>query len=504
MKGKDIFLSIFFTILISLLMFYLGTNDESYSYPLDVYEVYLDGHSIGFISSKDEFLNLVDRKQNEIKAKFKVDKVYPPEGLQIQKITTYNENIKTPEEIYNIIENTNPFTIDGYIVTIKYQDESKAPVVIHTLKKEYFEDAVYATISAFIGSESLEKYKTKTQEEITDEGTIITSIYWDEEITIKKGMLNIDSYIFNDEKSLSQFLLFGTTENPKTYQVKTGESISDVVDKNEMTVEEFLIINPTIPSENVLLNVGQVVNVNYINPLITVVYESEVVEIITTKFNTEYQTDKTLYVGESKVIQEGVNGLSRATERIQYKNGSIEHLIITKSEEIQPTVNKIIAKGSISTGGGSYTYINSGNEDWWWPTASPSKIWSPFSKYRALTKKAHNGVDIVVFGAGMGSPIYSSTDGVVIETYSGCSNVGYLGSSCGQQWGNHIKVNYNGYTVVYAHLLKNLKVNLGDTVTRGQVIGYMGSSGSSTGTHLHFGIQNPAGEYFNPCQALGC
>ena len=65
-------------------------------------------------------------------------------------------------------------------------------------------------------------------------------------------------------------------------------------------------------------------------------------------------------------------------------------------------------------------------------------------------------------------------------------------------------VSYNGYKVVYAHLRQDIKVSIGQTVSRGQKIGTMGSSGSSTGTHLHFGIVNPNGDYINPCSVYSC
>ena len=54
---------------------------------------------------------------------------------------------------------------------------------------------------------------------------------------------------------------------------------------------------------------------------------------------------------------------------------------------------------------------------------------------------------------------------------------------------------------MYAHLLNNLEVNVGDHVSRAQVIGYMGSSGSSTGAHLHFGVSRgepDKGTWLNP------
>ena len=54
---------------------------------------------------------------------------------------------------------------------------------------------------------------------------------------------------------------------------------------------------------------------------------------------------------------------------------------------------------------------------------------------------------------------------------------------------------------IFAHITKELKVKVGDKVTRGKQIGYMGNSGSSTGTHLHFAIQDQNNNYLNPCKA---
>ena len=55
------------TLILSMLLFFIGAKKETLAAPVDVYEVYLNGESIGYLNSEDEFLKLVDNKQNEIK-----------------------------------------------------------------------------------------------------------------------------------------------------------------------------------------------------------------------------------------------------------------------------------------------------------------------------------------------------------------------------------------------------------------------------------------------------
>lgn len=502
MKTKDVIISIFLTIVLAILVFFVAGKQQSYASPVNVFEVYLNGKSIGLLDSKNDLLSLVDKKQQEIKNKYGVDKVYPPTDLKIEEVATYNQSIKSAQDIYNLIEHLDPFTIKGYTVTIKYKDENKKPVTIHLLKKEDFKEAFYDTMSAFISTDKLDAYKNNTQLEITDTGTKIESIYWDEDITIKEDYLSTEDYIFTNANDLSKYLLFGTLDKQKEYIVKDGDSVSSIAFNNQLNVEEFLVANPNIPNKNVLLTPNQVVSIGLISPLVTIVNENEVIEDLTNKYTTEYQDDATLAYGTKKVIQTGVDGLYRATEQIQYKNGAINQVVITKKTEVKPTVNEIIVRGT-KVYEGSYTYINLGSADWYWPTVQPSIITSYF-EYRWGT--FHKGIDIS--GSGFGSPIHSATDGVVIDTNSGCSNVssGY-GDTCGAGYGNFVTVSVldGKYTVIYMHLLKNITVKVGDTVTRGQVIGSMGSSGSSTGTHLHFQINDANGTPLNPCKvAFSC
>ncbi|MBN2349679.1 MAG: M23 family metallopeptidase [Bacteroidales bacterium] len=92
------------------------------------------------------------------------------------------------------------------------------------------------------------------------------------------------------------------------------------------------------------------------------------------------------------------------------------------------------------------------------------------------SQKAHYGIDYV---GKKGTKIYATGDGIV--TLSENSRNGY---------GNEIVIDHGfGYSTCYGHL-KKIMVNEGETVKRGQVIGLMGNSGRSTGTHLHYEIRH--------------
>jgi len=90
------------------------------------------------------------------------------------------------------------------------------------------------------------------------------------------------------------------------------------------------------------------------------------------------------------------------------------------------------------------------------------------------TKKFHTGLDI---RAKYGNSVYAAFDGVVIEVKK--SNKGY---------GNRIRILHeNGLVSLYAHL-SGFSVKIGDVICKGKIIGKIGTSGNSTGPHLHFEI----------------
>ena len=496
MLKKINFFGIFLVFAISALLFTVGFKRITELEAQDVYLVYLDGEKIGLIKDKDELFDLIDTTQKNIKKQFGVEKVYPPEGLDAVEYKTYNTNLKTVQEIYNIIEEKSTFTILGYTVTIKAEEED--PIYINILNKEDLEPALLDAVSAFISTEELEMYLNNNQIEITDTGKTIENVYFEEKITIKENYLSVDAEIITNQSDLTKYLLFGTLEKQDEYTVKDGDTVEIVAYNNKLSNEELLIANPNLASVNSLLSAGQKLNIGLINPLFTVVEESEVIEDVEEKFTTVYENDSTKYASQSYVKQEGVNGVNRVTEKVLSKNGEIMTLVVSNSTEISAPVNKIVVKGTKVSQDYNFNYYPpaASSTDWGWPTTSPYVI---TSYYGWRWGKLHGGIDIS--GCGFGSPIYSSTDGVVTKVYTGCANNGFYGSSCGGGFGNYVEIQAtNGLTIYYAHIKNNITVSVGQTVTKGQLLGYMGNSGSSTGTHLHYEIRDSNGTKYNPCK----
>ena len=495
-------LSILLSVLIGFFVFFVGIEVKSEGEPSQVYKVYLNGQVLGNIKSQEALLNLIDEKQEATREKYQVTKVHPPRGLEIKEEYTYAPNIVEVNDIYEIIQDKDPFTISGYTVTIKYPTEEienengvvikRETKVLNILNKKDFEEAFKTVMRAFVGPEEYEMYVNDTQAEIVETGSKIETIYWEETITIKESFINVDAEIFTNEADISKYLFFATTKEQKAYTIKEGDDIESISAANNLNTEEFLVANPQFTSKNVLLTPGQSVNVGLIAPMVTVVSEIHLVEDLTDKFKTEYVDDDKAYLGSNKTIQEGSNGTTRVTEKILYKNGEIQNLVIVSQQEIIPVVNKIVSRGTKGGGGGYGGFQStSGNEDWSWPTVSPFVITSRFApRWGGF----HKGLDIS--GTGFGSPIRSVQAGTVIKNEYSSS------------FGHWVVIRHDGlgYITAYAHLAKKSHVAVGTKVNREQVIGYMGNSGRSFGTHLHLEVQpgttwNYSGQ-LDPCKSI--
>ena len=453
--------------------------------PKTIYKVYLKGKVLGNIESKESFEKYIDDKQEEIKKKYQVNKVYVPEDLDIIKQITFENDIKTNEEIYKKIKDTSPFTINGYVIKIKNidskddNDKKSKYQNLYVIKKDVFTKSIEKTVKSFITPEEYDNYANDTQKEIQDTGKIIENIYIKNKITIKKDKIPIDKVIYQNVDELSKYLLFGTTDPQATYTIQDGDTISDVAFNNKISVEEFLIANPELQDENSLLSPGQVVTLGILKPQFSLVEEDHVVFREEKNFTTETRYDNDKLVGYEEVIQAGIKGENKVTQKVQKVNGEIVNTVSTSTEIIKEPVTEIIVKGGkhesySSYYGNGYGSVVATRGQWGWP-ASCSTVSSGFGwRWGVL----HDGTDIA--GCGYGSNIFAAQSGTVAVSSSKVDNGQYI-----------VIDHHNGYYTMYAHLCVGCRyVKAGDYVEKGQVIGGMGQTGAATGVHLHFAIWN--------------
>ena len=459
--------------------------------PETYYRVYLKGESLGLIKSKKELEKFIDKKQEEIKKEYNVDKVYVPSELDIVKETTFDSNIKSVNEIYEEIKDKSPFTINGYTIKIKGLDSKTEDgktikgktQKIYTIEKATFTDAIENTVKSFIPEEEYKNYANKTQKEINDVGKIVENIYIKNKITIKKDLIPVDKKIYTEEEELSKYLLFGTTKDQSKYIVQAGDTIEDVAFNNKISTQEFLIANPDLQDENSLLSPGQEVTLGILKPQFTVVEQEQVVFREEKNYATETKYDDNQYVGYNEVEQAGVKGENKVTQVVLKVNGEVTNRTTINTEVIKEPVTEVIVKGGKQSAyAGGYGSAIPMPGQWGWPATCSSVS----SGYGWRWGYFHDGTDIA--GCGYGSNIFAAQAGTVEVSEK---KYGYYAGGYGDN-GEYIIINHhNGYYTLYAHMCPGCRVvQAGDYVEKGQVIGGMGMTGAATGVHLHFALWN--------------
>lgn len=472
MNNKISISGIIFGLLVSSLVIYMTLTFEPKKEQInEFYQVYLGGQKIGLINSKDDLYNLIDKEQEDIKKKFNVTKVYPPEGLEVQKVLTYKTNLKTVEQIYNEINDIDPFTIEGYEVTVKKDDKKNKFYILH---KEDLDDAVKNTVLSFVKEEEYNNYLNGVEKDENEEGRSITDIYFESDISIKKTYISTEEDIITDKDTLKMYFLFGTTNLTGTYKVKASDTIETIAYNNKLGVEDFLVANPDIKGENALLAVGQEVTVAAIEPVSNIIVESFETEMQEVEYDTEIEYDNKLSVEETYVKQEGSNGLSKVVYATKESNGVILDTQMVSEDVITEPTKKIVVAGAK----GVY-YV--GNSTYWvWPTSKPYRISSCYSyRNHPIRGQYHFHAALDITGT-KSKNIYAIQSGTVISAYN---DNGYH-----QGAGNNVKIQHDEtYSSQYMHLAKTL-VKVGDHVEKGQLIGIMGRTGSATGVHLDFRV----------------
>jgi murein DD-endopeptidase MepM/ murein hydrolase activator NlpD len=248
---------------------------------------------------------------------------------------------------------------------------------------------------------------------------------------------------------------------PTKYTVEKGDCVSCIAKKFNIPKQMIYENNPWIVDD--MIKVGQQLDLTVLQPTLAVRTVEKVTEQQEIQYETEYEKDDSMRVGTDQTIKAGQNGMKKVIIMVTKINGMMIEETVQSEEIVQEPVKAVVRKGTkVIKGEGTGKFA--------WPVVS-SSISSTFG-YRWGT--LHKGIDLT----SSNKNIMASDNGKVI--FAGNKGDGY---------GNCIIIDHlNGYKTLYGHLSR-IDVKAGKIVEKGEKIGYMGSTGDSTGVHLHFEVQ---------------
>lgn len=265
----------------------------------------------------------------------------------------------------------------------------------------------------------------------------------------------------------------GTLEEKK-YTIKTGDVLSKIAASHQMTTAQLMELNPGY-TESTVLQLGTELNVTVLEPYVYVEahYEAKRKESIEHKSVTKENAE--MYKGEKELTTVGSNGEKMVTELIRKQNGEVigrsvstENILIEAIDEVTVVGTKVMP----SRGTGEFIWPTNGG----YVSSQRGERWG----------RVHEGIDIARPSS---YAIKVADNGVVTD------------AGWHSTYGNRIVVTHNnGYVTLYAHL-SAIDVHVGQVVPQGTAIGVMGSTGRSTGVHLHFEVLKD-GVNINPMTVL--
>ncbi|HEY3314711.1 MAG TPA: peptidoglycan DD-metalloendopeptidase family protein [Bacillota bacterium] len=354
------------------------------------------------------------------------------------------------------LRNVSPFVVGGFMIRIEGRD------VVGLLK----EDEVQAVV---------DELKAEEAWRIQQRGASVASLEFEQKVVVEAADVSLDRLRTKDE---AKRILTRGTDKVETYVVSRGDTLWTIASRHGTTVDSLLKANPEVPKSGNIVP-GQTLSLIEANPYLSIIS----VEIKTVKewipFPIQVVEDPALWPWQNVVKQAGTGGQKEVTYRIERRTSDRQQKTIVLAEKVlsQPNLQIEVRGTKRAPALGTGTL--------YWPLAT-GQITSGFGwRWSGL----HTGVDIA---APRGTEVDAADAGTIV----------YLGSK--GRYGRTIMLDHGGGHVVtlYGHLNAYAAgLREGSTVEKGQVIGFVGSSGNSTGPHLHFEVRldnktvNPLGFY---------
>jgi murein DD-endopeptidase MepM/ murein hydrolase activator NlpD len=420
------------------------------------YHVYVDDEHIGEVDHTDVVEEVINKKVKDSIQEYENMEIIVGQEVSMIPEKAFNTEFNNKEVKQYLEEN---LTIVATATEMKMGDQ----VVGYFNGEDEAEEVLRAYKLKYVSKEELEKIEENAEEIEKEELLVgekrVSAVTFSEEVSIVEKNV-VPTEILTIEQGIKLFEQ-GTLKE-KVHKVSDGEVLGEIAGKYDLSTKELLALNTSL-TEDSLLQIDQEINVTAYEPFVNIhITEEEIVEE-----KIEYETDiiesEEMDKGEQEVKQKGKDGKKEVHYRLEKVNGHITEKVSEDEQVLEEPTKEILIKGTKvipSHGTGSLSWPAHGG----YVSSHLGMRWGSM----------HKGIDI----AGPTSRAIYAADHGVIES-AGWNDGGY---------GNKVVMNHNnGMRTVYAHL-SSIDVKSGQTVEKGTQIGVMGSTGDSTGIHLHFEI----------------
>jgi len=428
----------------------------------DVYEVYVGDKLIGEVSSPDVVGWVIADKLEEMKRTHpEVQWEVVRDGLRIEKESIFKgepENEETIEALRASLEAKAigvEVVVDGKAVAVVKDQETADRILQHV--KDMFASAESPDGLTVLSAEPI---LDRDDDVIAESAPEVLSTRIIEPVELLRREIQPNDVM--DEQAVIEMLIKGDTK-PTQYIVQEGDTPGHIAQKLGVPIELIYQKNRDNKDlvERDLIRPGDVLDLTMLQPAVTVESVERVKETISVQFDTIYEEDPTMRKGQTETIRKGKKGVKQVTYLLTKVNGLLMEEKIEKETILEEPVPAVVKRGT-------KVVLGEGSGKFRWPVVSPSVS----SGYGSRWGRKHKGIDLT----SSKKSILAADTGKV--TYAGWKD----------DYGNVIIIDHkNGYETLYAHLSK-ISVKKGDIVEKGDVIGVMGSTGRSTGVHLHFEV----------------
>ncbi|WP_051189127.1 peptidoglycan DD-metalloendopeptidase family protein [Halalkalibacillus halophilus] len=490
------------TVLGSTLMFSTMYADSQNEDLVDVYHVYVDGENIGTVTDKEEIEDFIDQQGEQAEENYQDVDLEPVEDVSFVQEVVFSPSEDT-DEVKDYLEEQLNFHATGVLLEVNNQalgyvkDLDVANKALNKVVGNYLPDNVDKQFEFLTEAEEMDESEitlhdllpqnvfdesmaekqaedepdrqTFTQESVElNDGSLVLDVGFSQEITFTETAVEPNQLM--EANQLVKMIERGApSEEPQ--KIDTDEEIEQVAKEFDLSTDELLELNPELDDQEII-QAGKEVNVSEFSSFVDVSFTEEKTEEETLDYEEVTEKTKDLYKGESRVKQEGSKGKKVVTYKVTTKNNKVIDEEKVDEDVVEEPKDHIIEEGTKERshiGTGSFAWPAVGG----YISSHQGPRWGSY----------HKGIDI----AGPSDRAILAADNGTV-TSAGYNSGGY---------GNKIVINHNnGYRSVYAHM-SSLNVSPGDTVQKGEKIGVMGSTGHSTGIHLHFELYKN-GSLVNP------